>query len=208
MWKLDRDVEDFLRALDLDRTALVLTSDHGEAFGEGGRWEHNDILECQVRVPLLVRPAGGVEGRRSELPVSGVDVAPTLLALAGLEPLSREGQGPRFDGLDLLQAEAERPLLVEDRDHLDPLDVRIALYSGHWKLLRLGVGEEMTWELFDLEQDPEGLVDVAEDHPDVLEELQGLLEDLRAGWGADDARDLLEGGDGNLDALQGLGYTN
>ena len=208
MWSLDQDVEAFLGALDLDRTAVVITSDHGEAFGEGGRWEHNDILECQVLVPLIVRPAGGIAGRSSELPASGVDVAPTLLALAGLEPLEREGQPYRFDGIDLLAPDAERPLLVEDRDHLDPLDVRIALYDGRWKLQRLGIGTELTWELYDLEQDPEGLEDVAAAHPEVVQGLAQRLDAVRAAWGADDERDLREGGDGNTDALQGLGYTD
>jgi len=208
MWSLDREVEAFLAAIDLDRTAVVITSDHGEAFGEGGRWEHDDILECQVRVPLIVRPAGGIAGHRSDVPASGVDVAPTLLALAGLEPLAGEGPGPRFDGIDLLAADAHRSLLVEDRDHLDPLDVRLALYEGKWKLLRLGLGTGLTWELFDLEADPEGLSDVAADHPDVVEELKGRMEALRAAWGADDERDLLQGGDVNAEALEALGYAN
>lgn len=67
--------------------AIVVTSDHGEEFLEHGDLEHafGKVFDANVRVPLVVR-APGVETapRRVHAPVSGIDVAPTLLALAGL----------------------------------------------------------------------------------------------------------------------------
>ena len=207
MWQLDRDVHAFLEHVDLARTAVVITSDHGEAFGEGGRYEHNDILEAQVRVPLLVRPPGGVQEQVHPDPASGVDVAPTLLALAGLSP------EPQHAGRDLLAPppaeDHERLVLVEDRDHLNPRDVRLALYRGEWKLVRLGLGDEQHFTLHRLPDDPQGLVDVSAAHPAVKEELVSALTKLRASWGASDETDALigEGGDQNPDALKGLGYT-
>jgi arylsulfatase A-like enzyme len=204
MWQLDRDVDAFLSQLDIGKdTALVMTSDHGEAFGEGGRYEHSDILEAQVRVPALVR----APGRSSEIrgdPVSGVDVAPTLLALAGLPALEHHS------GINLLAAPPEteqRLVLVEDRDHMRTTDVRIALYRGPWKLLRRGIGKAGRVFLYDLTSDPDGLIDVAADHPDLALELERELDGFRARWQADDLRDARTGGDGNLDALRGLGYT-
>jgi len=55
---LDRSVGAFLDCLDLANanTGVLLTSDHGEAFGEGSSWMHEDVLEAQVRVPLFLRP--------------------------------------------------------------------------------------------------------------------------------------------------------
>ena len=45
------------------------------------------------------------------------------------------------------------------------------------------------------------------DQPDVLVDLQARFTALRATWGADDERDLTEGGDVNAEALKALGYT-
>jgi arylsulfatase A-like enzyme len=158
-----------------------------------------------VCVPLLVRPAGGVPPRRVSEPASGVDVAPTLLALAGLEV-----EAGRFAGANLLEPlDAGRPVLVEDRDHLDPLDVRLALYDGRWKLVRQGIGADVSWALYDLEADPRALEDVARENREVHHELRAKLEGLRASWGADDLRDLeglLGGGALNEAALRALGY--
>jgi arylsulfatase A-like enzyme len=205
MWQLDAEVDRFLAALELERTntAVVLTSDHGEAFGEGGRFEHDDILEPQVRVPLLVRLPGAVphRGRRS-LRASGIDIAPTLLGLAGL------GVPADVHGIDLLAADpgADREVLVEDRDHEGLDDVRLALYSGTWKLVRLGVGESATLHLYDLAADPVAVVDVAQDHPERTQELARRLEELRAPWADLDLAIEPDGGGSSEDALDGLGY--
>jgi choline-sulfatase len=66
------------------RTAVVVVSDHGEGLGEHGEAEHGVFLyQSTVRVPLVVAAPGLKPARRPE-PVSVVDVAPTLLLLAGL----------------------------------------------------------------------------------------------------------------------------
>ncbi len=66
---------------------VLLTSDHGEAFGEDGYYfahGHSVGLD-QIRVPLLLRPLEPGKERRVVGPASVVDVAPTLLVAAGLE---------------------------------------------------------------------------------------------------------------------------
>jgi arylsulfatase A-like enzyme len=87
-------VLDHLRARGLDRGTLVLvTSDHGEEFLEHGSWEHQKTLyEEVVRIPLLL---GGprVATRREASPASLLDVAPTVLAWAGVTvPAPMRGQ--------------------------------------------------------------------------------------------------------------------
>jgi arylsulfatase A-like enzyme len=216
MWELDQKVDAFLGGLDLEQTALLMTSDHGEAFGEQGRWEHDDILESQLRVPFLVRPAGGVPGgRRIDWPVSGIDVGPTLLSLGGVAPFTGRASDEnllRFLGADLLKVAedppAPRAILVEDRDHLDRKDIRLAFYEEHWKLVRLGFEDEIEWQLFDLAADPAGRDDVAEEHPQVVERLSGRLDELRAVWGVSDREDSQAGVNANADALKALGYTD
>ncbi len=202
LWSLDREFDRFLARLDLERSAVVLTSDHGEAFGEHGQFEHKDVLECHTRVPLLVRPAGSMAGREVREPVHGVDVAPTLLALAGLSPAAEQF------GLNLLgPIGSDRILLVENRDNIDPSLVKLALYSGEWKLVQaIGKDGVLRWNLFDVVADPSEARDWAAERPEVLERLRGELERLRARWGADDERDGRVWRVDNQDALDALGY--
>ncbi|MEW6072617.1 MAG: sulfatase-like hydrolase/transferase, partial [Planctomycetota bacterium] len=202
---LDLEMDAFLRDLCLEegRTAVIVTSDHGEAFGEAGRWAHEDILEPQVRVPLLVRPAAPrPAGARVAAPASGVDVAPTLLALAGV-PAPAE-----MEGLDLLAAAPaiDRALLVEDRDRLDATDVRVALYRGPWKLVRAGLPGAATFALYDLAADPLGAEDVSARHPEILATLSAELAARRARADAAEARAPAERG-GADDGLRALGYA-
>lgn len=93
---------------ELARTLVVVTSDHGESLGEHDYWfEHGrDAYEATTRVPLVVRfpdaePARPRPAQRSD-DVSLVDLAPTLLAWAGLEPLALGGAEHR--GVSLLDA--------------------------------------------------------------------------------------------------------
>jgi arylsulfatase A-like enzyme len=79
-------VLDRLAELGLDKSTLVVvTSDHGEEFGEHGSWEHQKTLyEEVVRIPLVLR-GPGVAARRETAPVSLLDVAPTIVAWAGVD---------------------------------------------------------------------------------------------------------------------------
>ncbi|HUR27639.1 MAG TPA: sulfatase, partial [Planctomycetota bacterium] len=215
--ELDLAVDRFLGELDLAHhdTAVLMCSDHGEAFGEGGRYEHNDILEPQVHIPFLLHPPRATESasRRVAAPVSGVDVAPTLLALAGVEVPAH------FTGFDVQRLgpdaqSASRTILVEDRDQMHATDVRLALYrreaapaSKTWKLVRRGLGAEQRFQLFDLGSDPIGLHDLAEENPELVAELRVELDAFRARWHADDVKDQQDTGASNVDTLRALGYA-
>ena len=65
---------------------MAFTADHGESFGEGGFYltHGHATTPDQVRVPLLMRAPELAPGRRAD-PVHHVDLAPTLVELAGLE---------------------------------------------------------------------------------------------------------------------------
>ena len=83
--RLFRQLE--LRGL-LDDTIVVVTSDHGEAFGEHGLFGHGcSLFDDQIRVPLLiVAPDRIPEGLTIDVPVSVRDLPATILDLVGLEP--------------------------------------------------------------------------------------------------------------------------
>ncbi len=67
-----------------DRSTIIVTSDHGEGLGDHGEQEHGLLLyDEDIRVPLIIKPAGGEgAGRRVAGVVQLVDIAPTVLDLA------------------------------------------------------------------------------------------------------------------------------
>lgn len=80
----------------LVKTVIIFTSDHGEAFDEhGSLWHAASLHQEEIHVPLMVR-APGLSPRRVAEPVSGLDIAPTILAAMGREI------PPHFQGKSLI----------------------------------------------------------------------------------------------------------
>ena len=77
------------------RTIVIVTSDHGEEFGEhGGRYHGTTVYDEQVRVPLVISAPGALPVRRVSVPVGLVDLYPTLLSGLGIP------RSPRVRGRD------------------------------------------------------------------------------------------------------------
>ncbi len=77
-----------LKALGLyEDTAIVVTADHGEEFGEHGASRHGKTLyQPALHIPVILKlPGSRFAGRRVEALASNIDTAPTLLAVAGIE---------------------------------------------------------------------------------------------------------------------------
>ena len=91
-----------------DRSVVAVTADHGEGLGDGGELTHGFLLhDGTMRVPLILRGEGVTAGLVIEDPVGHVDVAPTLLTIAGLAPdPSMPGSDLRAGGSEQLYAEA------------------------------------------------------------------------------------------------------
>ena len=67
-------------------TLFVIVGDHGEAFEEHGRSQHDNVIwEQGVHIPMLFYDPSNPEGRRLEYPVSQIDVVPTILEWLGYE---------------------------------------------------------------------------------------------------------------------------
>lgn len=76
-----------------DASFIVVTAPHGESLGEGGEQTHGFLLhDGSIRVPLIVRGPGIAAGHHIGTPVSHVDLAPTILKIAGV-PTPRGLQG-------------------------------------------------------------------------------------------------------------------
>jgi arylsulfatase A-like enzyme len=101
----DQGLRDFATLLashkDWENSWVIITGDHGEEFFEHGTLGHGANLYAESTwVPLIIRPPGGLAGggRRISEPVSLVDITPTLLDAAGLNPF------PGLDGWSLMSA--------------------------------------------------------------------------------------------------------
>lgn len=95
-----------------DETMLAVTSDHGEALGEGGVYFFHGLTVTpeQTLVPLIVKPAKGLQAPPAgDLPVSTVDIMPTLLECAGIPY-----DGLTMDGERLGSSRPERFILAEN----------------------------------------------------------------------------------------------
>ncbi len=81
---------EYLRIVGLyDDTIIVITSDHGEAFGEHESFAHVSLYEPIIHVPLIVKTTTTHRGAgRASSQVRSIDIAPTVMELAGLPPLA------------------------------------------------------------------------------------------------------------------------
>jgi len=144
-------------------TAIVLTADHGEAFGEHGHMKHGrELWESIVRVPLVVY-VPGMAPRRIAIKRSQIDLVPTLLDLVGAPP----GEPGSLRGKSLLEdTRAEPAAEPEERDvYLDmpegPFnEMRRAIITGPSPGLKLIDFGDHRYELYDLEADPEEKKDI------------------------------------------------
>lgn len=137
-------------------TVVIVTSDHGEEFGEHGGLGHSKHLYDEVmRVPLVFWGPGRIPGgQRIEGPVSLVDIAPTVLELAGIEI----PEGFRGEGLTPLIEEGGRrgdPIVFGEHIAKDGTLFLVARSPTHkWIARQTDQGAEMV-EIFDLRADPE-----------------------------------------------------
>jgi len=191
----------------LDDAIVVVVSDHGEQFAEHGTWGHGITLyEEEVRVPLILWGPGRVaRGAHIDVPVSIVDVAPTLLALLGRPDPSLPGRDLSAAGSDG-RAPPAGPILAEL--DLDGTHRKRALRLGTWKLIHdrrrgrhslfhLGVDPQESRDRFDADAPlPRRLVTL----------LESWTQDLRASALAD-APVVAPGPDRELiESLRALGY--
>ncbi len=154
------------------QTAIIVTGDHGEAFGEHGQYRHAfELWENLVRVPLMIwypeaKPAR-IKERRSL-----VDLGPTIFDLLGLEPLPGSlGKSflPEVQGRE--PPGSREPILLElTEDTNNPQ--RRAVIAGDYKLLVRG--HDAAFLLFNLKNDPGEKEDLAKREPEKLAEMKEL----------------------------------
>jgi arylsulfatase A-like enzyme len=173
---VDRQIGELLDAFErrdlLNNTVVIITSDHGEEFGEHGIYEHGySLYRAGLHVPFLIVAPGRVPvGQRLTTPVSLRDLAATVADLAGLKA------GSPFPGTSLAGLWAPGAVLRTPDDFPSPVLSEVSASPGQpeWfpsskgpmsslvvdglRYIRNGDGRA---ELYDLDRDPEERQDLA-----------------------------------------------
>jgi arylsulfatase A-like enzyme len=145
-----------------DDLLVVFTSDHGEAFGEHGRFSHSSLHEEIIRVPLIIKwPRGARAGQKSDVPSSSLDLAPTLLEYAGLS-------ADALPGTHLHRRTPEQPVFAGT--------FSVAVVLGPEKAIFAKSGD--LEELYDLADDPRETDNILDSPSNRL----GELDRMRREW--------------------------
>jgi arylsulfatase A-like enzyme len=201
-----------------ERTFIVFSSDHGEAFGEhNGEGHARDVYGEVTQTPLILAPPFRLEpGVVVQARTENVDLWPTVLELMGLPALPDvDGEslvpqivaaaggesGPDDEGLAFAQLDQTWARL---QGRPRPM---VAVNRGRWRLIYRALRPEDS-ELFDKRQDPREQIDLAETQPEVTEALNELvstyLESRPPPWGDDSPT--VEIDEMQMNQLRALGY--
>lgn len=151
-------------------TALVITSDHGEGFGENNHYRHAyELWEPLVKVPMIFCVPGAAP-HRLDVRRSHIDLAPTLADLMGVKA------EPPFRGRSLVPeifgAKVPERRIVVDLPRSDLMDRRRAVIANDDKIIAFG--DDRAFRLYDLAEDPWEKTDLAKTDPERLERMKAI----------------------------------
>jgi len=188
-------------------TVVLFTTDNGYFLGEHGWYDKRFMYEPSLRIPLLMRyPRLGRAGIVESAPVMNVDIAPTIVELAGLTPPESmqgrslvpllEGERPDDWREEVYYSYFENSWVNREMSREQMTDPSFEFWTAHrvgphrgvrtdrFKLIEY-YSEGDYWELFDLEKDPHELRNIYGDpeHSDVSTQLTAKLRSLREDFG-------------------------
>jgi len=210
----------------LDNTLILVVSDHGESLGEHDyHFAHGEKLyQPTVHIPgFFTWPNGPLPAGRFEGVTSIVDLLPTTLDLMGVdipEGLDGVNLAPAFRGeveeapRSVAYVESDYQLIHAENPEFHregPAGKWRAVVVSQWKLIRIpGPDGTERFELYDVETDPNELQDLADSHPEVVEQIVPLMRDFDE---MVDGQEVMGAGDTTVSEahrarLRSLGYMN
>lgn len=161
-----------------DNTIIVFAGDNGLAVGSHGLMGKQNLYDHSVRVPLMFAGPGVPSNERRDTLCYLIDVFPTLCGLCGLDvPDSVEG-------MDLRPALNDSDCAAREYMHTAYIDKQRAVRDKRHKLIEYVVDGTRTTQLFDLQDDPHELRNLADDpgHRQTVETLRGELRRWQTEW--------------------------
>ena len=199
-----------------EETLVILTSDHGEEIMRHGWIGHTRTLyEELLHVPMIVSLPGAIAPAVVEQPVSLIDIMPTVLELAGDREERSAWEGVSLATLltagEPLPAGRRLPAEVsfvppsDEERAREKIAFKTSLLSDRWKVIHdLTTG---SWELYDLETDPEELTNLFGSGHAAEAPLVAALEEWEAGReGEGDGAPGAELDAEAIEQLRALGY--
>ncbi len=193
----------------LDNTVLIFTSDNGLLEGEHGMVDKRTAHEASIRIPIVVRypELAGGKARSIDEQVLTVDIAPTLIELAGAKPLTETHGRSMVKMLDTGDSQWRTSWFYHynyEKQFPYTPNVR-SIRTDRWKLIRYphgdGSPDRHMAELYDLQNDlaeHNNLIDAPE-HKELVARLTAELDDLMAKTGIEtDTMPMDEGIKGEL----------
>ena len=168
----------------LENSWVILTSDHGEMFERGiSAHSTNALYQPVIRIPLLIFEPGRSTRMDIDAPTSAVDVLPTLARVTG-HAMPGWSEGTVLPPFDAGGFNAGRNLYVVRSTRTDPsaplTQASTTLVKGRYKLLYFfgyqDVGIDELVKLYDIQADPQELVDLSSSQKDIAAEMLGELK--------------------------------
>lgn len=171
----------------LDNTVIIFTADNGWFYGEHRRGDKRLAYEESIRIPFAMRyPAELKPGRRIEGMLANIDIAPTILDLAGAE-IPKTMQGESF--VPVMEGKADgrtSPFFYEyfQEKYAPAIPTMLAIRTPEWKYIHLpyeNAAEGNCDELYRLGRDPKEMHNLI-NSPEAaaqLKKMQQMLEDAK-----------------------------
>ena len=150
-----------------DPSLIIVTSDHGEMFGEHGLAEHRcELYQEVVHVPLIIKlPGGKMADRREQKTLTLADVFHNIIALCELSPsdVARDNTASDFEAVAEL--------------HDQQFGLQQAFYYQHYKYMTYE--KKKFPQLFNLKTDPTEQHNLMQEPPDILKAVEEKIKNWR-----------------------------
>ncbi len=176
----DEGIAQLLKALDRlgksKDTVVLLMGDHGEMmYRHGIFFDHHGLYDGNLHVPLIIRHPS-LESRRLDVLAGNVDIAPTILDLCGV-PVPEEMEGINWGPTLRRETEPDDREFIVSQECTWQMKWSIRTRTHKFILAR----EEDYYktpmrELYDLRNDPNELINIAEQDPETVRSLETQLE--------------------------------